>query len=66
MKNKILMWLVELLLAQLSPDIIKKGLDSLLDIVEDAVEDSSTTIDDRVVLPICKMIREALDIPDND
>ena len=63
---KVLIKLLPFLLAQLPKDIVKSGIDKLLDIIEDAVEKSETEIDNAMVLPLCNLIRESLDIPDND
>jgi hypothetical protein len=59
----IIMQIVEKLL---SPENIIKYGDKLFDFIEDAVESSSTTIDDATVLPLIKALRNALSIPDND
>jgi hypothetical protein len=37
-----------------------------LDIIEDKVMASPSTTDDMIVLPVCRIIREALSVPDND
>ena len=66
MKQKILLWLIEKLLNSLSPELVRKATDRLLDFIEDAVADSETVIDDKLVLPICSMIREAFSLPDED
>ena len=66
MKNKFLLWLVEQLLKMLSPELLKEAIDGLLDFIEDKVADSETVIDDKLVLPIVAMIREAFNIPDED
>ena len=63
---KIIVSLIPHLLAMLPKDIVKSGIDKLLDVVEDAVEKSETQLDNAMVLPICKLIRTSLDIPDND
>ena len=49
----------------LSPENIQKYGDKLFDFVEDAVENSKTTIDDITVLPIIKALRISLNIPDD-
>jgi len=59
----IIMQIIEKLL---SPENIIKYGDKLFDFIEDAVESSSTTIDDVTVLPLIKALRNALSIPDND
>lgn len=66
MKALLISKLVEILLSMLSPDMLKKAIDYLLDIVEDAVEKSDSTLDDKIVIPLCNMIREALNVPDDD
>jgi len=54
------------LLDLLTPDVTKTGVDAFLDVIEDAAARSENTIDDKVVLPICAVIRVALGVPDND
>jgi len=103
MKLQLLMWGIKMLLGFLSPDLIKKGKDyivekvsayvegtentiddffwnvlqgqteslkvlgdMILDFVEDFVMGTASEIDDALVLPVCNMIRSALDIPDDD
>ena len=63
---KLIVSLIPHLLASLPKDIIRTGIDKLLDVIEDAVKKSETEIDDATILPICKMIRDSLGIPDND
>ena len=58
--------IINTLLGLLSPEVAKKALDSALDVIEDAVEDSSNKIDDVIVLPLCRKAREILNIPDED
>ena len=62
----LLLKLLPMLLSLVTPDVLKKGLDSLLDFIESSVEKSDNKIDDAIVLPLCKVIRDALNIPDND
>lgn len=45
---------------------LQKYGDKLFDFIEDAVADSETKIDDATVLPVIKMLRRTLNIPDND
>jgi len=59
----IIMQVVEQLMSP--ANIIKYG-DKLFDFIEDAVASSETTIDDLTVLPLIKVLRSALSIPDND
>lgn len=58
--------LLQMLLSQVTPDVVKRAADKALDVVEEAAADSSTKIDDVVVLPLCKTLRAAFDIADND
>lgn len=44
----------------------KRRQDEILDFIEEACERSKTKIDDYTVLPLCKMIRAANDIPEFD
>ena len=67
-------WIVRMLLpmiARMLDDLItvetiQKYGDQLFDFLEDAIADSGTKVDDMVVLPVIKKIRETLGIPDND
>lgn len=58
--------LVPTLLSLVPDDIMQRGLDALLDVVEDAVAKSSTPVDDAVVLPIIVALRAKFKIADND
>ena len=58
--------LIGALLVKLDTPTVKKGVDSLLDIIEDAVADSPNEYDDLIVLPLVNQLRIALDVPDND
>lgn len=61
--------LVQILISQLvkhGPDLLRKFADYVLDWVEEYVLGSASKVDDRIVLPICHMIRETFDIPDDD
>ena len=68
--NSMQLWfiqqLISALLIKLDEKTIKTGMDALLDIIEDAVENSDTPMDDAIVLPLCDQIRKAFDVPDND
>ena len=66
MKEKLLGTILPLMLSALPADFIKTLLDTLLDTIEDTVAKSESDIDDAIVLPMCKLIRESLNIPDND
>lgn len=56
--------LIELLLKALSPALLKQLADTLLDIVEKAIQDSESTIDDRIGGAICSLIRDIFHIED--
>lgn len=64
--EKILGTLIPVLLSMLSPEELKAIADKGLDFLEDFATNSETSLDDKVILPICKMIRTTFDIPDND
>jgi hypothetical protein len=66
MLEKILTALIPFILSLLTADQLKKFADMAIDFVEDAVQDSANTIDDTVVLPILKRLRDTFNIPDND
>jgi len=66
MKTQLISMLVSALLSMLSPELLKKFADMVLDFAENYVLGTASTIDDRIVLPICEMIRKTFDIPDND
>lgn len=57
--------LISVLITLLPPKLLKKAVDALLDKVEEAVASSSTRLDDVVVLPLCVLIRQTFDIPDD-
>lgn len=66
MKAVMIQQLMNALLMFLSPEVMKKGLDGLLDIIEDAVINSETEMDDVIVLNLCNQVRRAFDVADND
>jgi len=66
MKTKIVTYLISLLLSQLTPSLMRNAVDKLLDLIEDYVAKTPGDLDDKVILPICKMLRDALSVPDND
>ncbi|RLG44187.1 MAG: hypothetical protein DRN81_05075 [Thermoproteota archaeon] len=49
-----------------NPEVIKRGLDKMLDEIENYVEKTENKIDDVLVLNSIKMLRSVFDIPDND
>lgn len=56
--------IIQLLMKALSPELMRMLADSLLDIVEKAVKDSDSGMDDKLALPICSMIRTVFRIKD--
>lgn len=69
MKAKIVSMLIGMLLDVIAKHggvLFKEVLDAVLDAIENAVLGSASTVDDAIVIPICDMIRKALDVPDND
>ena len=66
MKGKILILLINALLKMLSPELITKFIDMVLDFFEKFVLGTKSKIDDAIVLPICDLLRDTLNIPDND
>ncbi len=59
----ILMGMVEEMITEKN---LKLYGDRLFDLIEDFVTNSDTDVDDKIVLPLVKAARAALDIPDND
>ncbi len=66
MKTWLLSKLIGVLIGMLTPALLKSFADRVLDFAEDYVLGTKSTLDDRAVLPICKMIRVTFDIPDDD
>ena len=54
------------LTAVLSPEKLREYGDKILDLIEDLVDSTETEIDDALVEPLVKRIRETFNIPDND
>ena len=48
----------------LTKENVQKYGDKIFDLIEEYVEDSETTVDDVIVLPIVKKFRGFLNIPD--
>lgn len=65
MKDAIIGFVVNQLITNLPPDAVKRAIDAMLDRIEDAVADSETKTDDRILLPLIDMLRRSLDIPDD-
>ena len=58
--------IISTVLSLLPKEKFKEIVDALLDVIEDKIEASETKIDDMVILPLIKKVRELLDIPDDD
>jgi hypothetical protein len=66
MKAAIISALVNALLSIMSPELLKKFADMVIDFAEEAVAKSENKLDDKIVLPICTLVRSTFDIQDND
>ena len=66
MKEILLGQLIKTLVTMLTPELMKTFADMVLDFVEEYVKGTKSKLDDRIVLPLCDVIRRAYDIPDND
>jgi len=64
MKTLLISSLIKLIVGILTPELLKKFADMVLDFVENFVEGTKSTVDDKMVLPLCDAIRAAFDIPD--
>lgn len=66
MKAQLLQLLITTLMTFFTEDLMKKFADTLLDFVEDKVAGTKSTLDDRLILPLCARVREVFNVPDND
>jgi len=66
MKKNMIIWFVTMFTDKMTPEEIKHWIDMGIDMVEDKVAASPSTLDDAIVLPMCNLLRKALSIPDND
>lgn len=57
MKQVVLTKLVGLLMGMLTPELLRKLIDMLLDWIETEVRESEGKLDDALVLPICELLR---------
>lgn len=57
---------IAILQTLVNPELLREAVDKALDHIEEVVQKSDNTYDDKVILPVCKMIRETFNIPDND
>ena len=63
---RVLTYLLPGLLKLLKPELLRKAVDALLDVIERAVMDSESETDNKLVLPLCEIIRNTFNVPDND
>ena len=56
--------MLPMLLTLIPDDIMVRGLDALLDAVEDAISKSESNIDDALLLPLISGLRQKFDVPD--
>ena len=56
--------MLPMLLTLIPDDIMVRGLDALLDAVEDAIAKSESNIDDALLLPLISGLRQKFDVPD--
>lgn len=54
-----LLFAAERILSLIKPDEIRKGLDELLERLEKRVTESENTVDDRLILPLVRILRAA-------
>ena len=66
MKEKMLTMLVSAMVSRMDAKTFKTFADMALDFVEDYVGKTVTPYDDMVLLPLCKTIRVAFGVEDND
>jgi len=66
MKEKMIMWAVEMFVAKLTSDDLKKWIEMGLDLLEDKVEITPNKVDDMLVGAFAKMVRGALGTEDGD
>lgn len=65
-KQLLIQTLMNVVMTFASAEVMKAAVDGLLDVIEDAVAKSENKIDDTIVLPVCKQVREVFNVPDND
>lgn len=64
MKQIILTQLIKVIMSMLTPELMKKFADTVLDFVEEYVEGTKSEVDDKLILPLCSLIRTTFDIKD--
>lgn len=58
--------LLDQLLKKIPAPVRATAIDAALDAIENGVEATENKLDDALVLPLCKMVRIAANVPDND
>lgn len=66
MKEKMIMWAVEMFISRLSAEDLKKWVEMGLDLLEDKAEESINKFDDKLVTAFAAMVRGAMNMEDND
>lgn len=66
MKQMLMQTLMQVVMMFASKEVMTAAVDGFLDVVEDAVAKSDNKIDDIIVLPVVKQVREVFNVPDND
>jgi hypothetical protein len=66
MQALILKSLVNVMLTLMTPELLQKFADMVLDFAERFVVGTASTVDDTIILPLCKTIRATFKIEDND
>ena len=65
-KEVLISWLVKTILAKVSEEDLKHFADLAIDFLEDFVEKSPNKSDDIIIVPMCKLVRTAFAVKDND
>jgi len=66
MRKILIISMIQSLAGVLTPELLKQFADKTIDFAEEYVLGTKSSIDDRIVLPMCELIRRAFDITDND
>ena len=70
MKAQILAAVIQIFLRTLqdqkAEEVLKKFADFVLDFIENKVLGSASTVDDKLVLPVCDLVRRTFGIEDKD
>jgi len=66
MKKALFQAALQMLMAVMTPELMKIFADKILDFLEDYVLGTKSTVDDALILPAVASIRNAFGISDND